>query len=1129
MDLRKYQDTIKKIPNLKNITNKQSQNESSIYQKNTSKIKVNKLNISQPIKSFKSMNNSINKEKIKNKIHVNIYKKPFKLNGDNNNIRKNIIRENYNKKIVNKNQKLMNISNYLYNTIDLGRNAINKLINMKEEKKIKVKEKTPFKNKININQDNKENLLTNIINNKMKNIYKTKTSNNININKTHNYYNKNNLYTKNSNNLLKSTNISKEKINNISLRLFSKETISSKNKLKKNLLYTPKKKLLNKKNDYTHMRAKTVQFSAKKMVKYLLTSQNSESRFYTNKTLSPKNDKHNNNKEIKSKKKTGSVYSKVNYALNNINNINSITSINTRLNTELTKKNKDKNIININKDINNEIHNFLYHKINSPLSLEIIISESKGIISTKCPLGHITNYNFPEYFSKFRAISDINISLNCFICSKLNNITNISYCLKCSNFLCNKCIYKHEKNLGHKIISMQNINTYCPLHNKKFNSFCFDCNKNCCEMCHIKNNNKNHMFKNFNDILNQNKKEEKSIVFMQNEIRNQLKLLESFIERYNDDIKNNEHSEILKGYFDDYINYFKNVLKLKEKFISKYNYNQNNYYNIMNVLNLSLPLFYDYNKESLFKLARTHFLYDKYLIINDFINFVNNNSFNIFEGNQNYKKINTKLIRTIKPVKSLNLFNDINDINNNKYPKQILDLEYNGYFLLLKDNNFDIYDKDLILVKNFNFINIFGNSYNEAIIGVKLLENKFLAVYNYKRLLIIQFNYDFSSYSIINEFELKINGICNGFNNFGFDDETYEIQNPLINNIIDINKNEIISFGIRYEEKYIGTIWQKDKKQETQILDINSTNKNDLFNIISVLKYNEKKFAILEKNNDIYFNVKIYNYDSPYRENKSQTISKEIENIVNINNNNNNQLIKENIEQKKFNNKLSDKKNKNTNGNNYEKDENISSDESSENIDEIIQEMKTIAEKREEEFKKLDKNQIVINREQEDIIVIKGKIFNEIFNLEKIKCKTNTDDSISSSSLLSLIKINDKLFSFLDNENIIIVNFETCSIVSKINYGSNILIYIDKTPNDNLLFKEKNKIISYHIKNNNLIKIYLPVFEYNNSKGKKISKWFLISGSNDFINKAKIIDNNFMICLFEFRMEKWNLNHNTII
>jgi len=112
------------------------------------------------------------------------------------------------------------------------------------------------------------------------------------------------------------------------------------------------------------------------------------------------------------------------------------------------------------------------------------------------------------------------------------------------------------------------------------------------------------------------------------------------------------------------------------------------------VLNLSLPLFYDYTKESLFKLSRTNFIYDKFLIINDFINFVNDNSINIFEGNQNYKKYNTnikniKLQRSIKPSKFLNLISDNgnknNIINNNKYPKQILYLGYNGNFLLLKD------------------------------------------------------------------------------------------------------------------------------------------------------------------------------------------------------------------------------------------------------------------------------------------------------------------------------------------------------------------------------------------------------------------------------------------------------------
>ena len=1115
MNLKKYQNTIRNKQNLNKIN--ASQNLSQTHYQNENKIKSNKLNVSQPISNFKSMNNSIsNKNKKEKKIHVNLYTKPI-----NNNIRFNYFKNQ--NKTKNKDFSLMNLSKDLYNSIDIGRKAINNFINIKKEKIIKAKEKTPFKKRINI-EDNKENILTNITN-KTKNIYKTKTSNNFKTYKINTNYN---------------FNTTKENINNITLRLFKKETISSKNKLKKSILYTPNKKQnLNSRNHYSKSRARTCQQSAKKRIKYLLTSQKSESRFYSNENLSFEENKN----EIKNKKKKDSFKTQIEYSFNNIKNINKIIDvslINKIKNAELknkvnTKTNMESNPSNNSK---NEIHNFLYHTINSPLSSEIIFSESKGIISTKCPLGHITNYKFKEYYSKFRAIPDIDTPFICFICKNLNNIASSFYCEKCYNCICHNCIFKHEKNLSHRIISIQNMNTFCILHNKKYNSFCYDCNKNCCELCHFSNDKKNHKYTTFEDILSHFKTKEKSVLFIQSEIRNQLRTLNDFIERYNEDLKRSEHYEILKGYFEEYINYFRNILKLKEKFISKYNYNQNNYYNLMNVLNLSLPLFYDYNKESLFKLSRTNDIYDKYLIINDFINFINNNSINIFEGNQDYKKYktnikNTKILRTIKPCKILNLVTDNirNDINENKYPKQILDLEYNGYFLLLKDNNFDIYDRDLNLIKNYNFTNIFGNSYNEMIIGTKILDNKNMAIFNSKQLLIIKFSYDFSTFELINEFDLKINGICNGFNNFGFDDETYEIQNPLFNNILDINKDELISFGIRYEEKYIGTIWQKNKTQESQIIDINSKYKNSIYNIISVLKYNENKFAILEKNSGAYYNVKIYKYESPYNNEANISQSTSIEIIGNTNDsitmNDKLETINGSIKQKMNNNDSKDYnndkvKNKTINGINYEKDENSEEDE-----DEILKEIKMNAKKREEELiqiEKLGKFQQIIKKSKEEIIIIKSKIFNELFNLENINYKTY-NDSIPSSSLLTLIKINDKTFGFLDYENIILVDFEKCSVISKINYRPNTLIYIDKTPNDNLLFREKNKIISYHIKNNDLIRINLPVFEYN-AKDKKTSKWYLISGSEEFINKAKIIDDNFMICLFEFRMEKWNINQN---
>ena len=1138
MDLRKYQNTISKKSNLKknsyltqNLNFKTNQSNDTF----THEIKTDKMN------SFQNMNIRPNKEKIlKNKIQINLYSKPLKFTNGNN-IKINNIKNSYISKVPNKNKNnelsLINVSNNLYDTIDFGRNAINKIsFNIKQAPKLKLKEKTPFKNRINI-QENNKNYETNIIN-KTKNIYKTKTSNNLKKH-TNNYFSS--LFMR-KNNLLKNVSKTKENISNISLRLFKKETISSKNKIKRHILYTPKKKEdLNDKNIYSKLRVKTVQQSAKRLSKYILTSQNSESRFYTNKTLSPENINNVNNKN---KKKHGSLYSKVNYALNNIKNLKSLSNTNSNIallnkikNTNL-KQNKNSYLIkesNENCQNNSEIHNYLYHNINSPLSQEIIISESKGIISTKCPLGHIINYKFSEFYEKFRAIPDNTNKplITCFMHKSPNKLAIDFFCGKCFNFICNNCIYEHGRKFGHKIISIHNMNIYCSLHNKKFNSFCYDCNKNSCELCHISHEKKNHNYKSFNDILSQFKSEEKSILNIQNEIRNQLKNLNDIIERYNEDLKKTEHSEILKGYFEEYINYFRNILQLKEKFISKYNYNPNNYYNLMNVLNLALPIIYDYNQEKLFKLSRTNEIYDKYLIINDFVNFVNNNSFNIFQSNQNFKKCmsetnSIKMIRTIKPIKALIIKDDNNFDNNNKYPKQILDLEYNGYFLLLKDFDFDIYNKDLILVKSFNISNLFGNSYNEIIIGVKNLENKNMAIFNYKKILIIHFNYDFLSYQIINEFDIKINGICNGFNNFGFDDETFEIQNPLINNILDMNEKEIISFGIKLEEKYIGTIWQKNKRQESQILDINSTKKNSIYNIISVLKYNENRFAILEKNNSFYYNVKIYSYESPYNtdfEPKFNSENKDFEEnkvpeIVNQKHENDKSNIEKNDIIYEEN-----KKDKTINGNNYEKDENVLSDDSEEDIDEVLQEIKINAEKREEEYKRIEESQKKLKKENEDIIIIKKKIFNEIFNLEQIKFK-KTNDTLSPSLILPLIKINDKIFAFLDNEYIILVDFEKCSVVSKINYSSNNpLIFIDKTPNDNLLFKEKNKIISYHIKRNDLTRIYLPVYEYR-EKRKTISKWYLISGSEDFIIKAKIINNSFMICLFEFKMEKWNLNQN---
>ena len=1269
-----------KITQTKKIKKKNSyiSNKSNLISYNTNTIKTNKLDYSLT-SHINNRNNDIKKnEKSKNKTHINLYKKPLK------NINKT------EKTKIEKSEKndyfsLMNISNdLLYNSINEGRKAINNSKFYKQDlneknntnkNNKKYNNKTvdyKLKDKTNSKKDVKDNYCNSIINKKrIKDIKDIKER--IKVNKRYNNFknikNNNNSKTNLNNEnytIIGSVSRSRKCINNITQRLFSKETISSKNKLKKNLLYTPKKKINDIRNKRLRLRAKTCQINSKKIIKTLLTSQNTESRFYTTKTLSPKEHK----KKIR---KRNSITSKINYAFeniqnynkkynisfiqseeindnkenkennNNINKINNNNPFNTLNNNEtityLINKTKEKSkpkggliskLINSNKNYENKkaIHDFLYHYINSPLSLEIIISESKGVVNTKCPLGHLKKFKFHEFYQKFRAIPDFNITLICFICKKFNNLNNF-FCGKCYNFLCHTCQSNHEGDFGHQIISIQNINTYCSLHNKKYIIFCYDCNKNCCELCHNIES-KNHKFKTFQDILIDFKKEEKSIGYIKNEIQNQLKLINEFKNRYKEDLKTIENNILIEEYFEEYINYFRNLLKLKEKLISKYSYNSNNYYNIMNVLNLSLPIFYNYKKEHLFKLSPSNELYNKYITINKIISFINNNSIKIFEGHQNHNKFNSninkmKIYRTIKPSKVVDINNIenkkitlYNDISSDKYPKQILDIKYNGYFLLIKDKSFDVIDRDLNFIKNYNMTKKFGDTYNEIIIGAELLDNKNIAFYNYKKILIIQFSYDFLSYKEINEYDLKINtnNLCNNFNNFDYSDGfTEKNYNSFINKIIDINKNEILSFGVRFGEHYICSIWDKNKEYDNQVVDINSNLKNDIYPIYSVLKYNEKKFAILENCGNS-FNVKIYEYETQFKEEKNDINKnikgtntahkneKNINDIEEINKNDkeinkenslkeNIELIKnENIEKKEKGKKDEENKNKfmncvktgkenfeinssetNKNNNNknnyikndiinnniikmkeinsditiikkediinnkkedlkikinrYENDDNNLSEDSEENIDKILEEIKINTQKREEEYLKsqIEKNKQILSLGDKNNKTQNKNIFKEVFNLKNIQFKTEDSSPEEIIQQIVLIKINNKLFGFLDKEYFIIINFITCEVVSKIFYGLKKLIYIDKTPNDNFLFKENNKIISYTLRDNDLIRINLPVFEYNKND-KNISSWFLISGSIEFINKAKIIDDNFMISLFELRMEKWNLNNN---
>ena len=368
-------------------------------------------------------------------------------------------------------------------------------------------------------------------------------------------------------------------------------------------------------------------------------------------------------------------------------------------------------------------------------------------------------------------------------------------------------------------------------------------------------------------------------------------------------------------------------------------------------------------------------------------------------------------------------------------------------------------------------------------------------------------------YSVLKYNEKKFATLENNGNSFNVKIYEYETQYNSEKN--EGKKNKIYKVNKENQNKDNIEEINKSGKKKNKEKGNDFLNKKKLEDKESENKFEEFKNVIISEIKNGKENIEINTNEKIVKNNINKTylIKNDINLSTTTNNSKNNSIKKVNII---FNNKKEDLK---INFDRYENGNN--SEDSEENIDSILEEIKINAQKREEEYLKSQ-------TEQKNLLIDtikRKKLFKEVFNLKYIQFKTEDSSSEEIIQQIVLIKVNDKLFGFLDKEFFTIINFVTCEVVTKISYGLRKLIYIDKTPSNNFLFKEKNKIISYTLRDNDLIRINLPVFEYNKND-KNISSWFLISGSIEFINKAKIIDDMFMISLFELRMEKWNLNNN---
>ena len=188
----------------------------------------------------------------------------------------------------------------------------------------------------------------------------------------------------------------------------------------------------------------------------------------------------------------------------------------------------------------------------------------------------LKNINFDIYNTYSSHNLQNTDSLKCDICNtlkkQLTKPDNKFYICSCGIKLCSGC-YKTHIEEGHHKIEYENRNYLCLVHNKKFVSYCLDCNTNLCEDC--EDWHENHENIGFCQVKPINDQVDK----LSQEINKQKMELKDFVENmkktFNDIIKTVE-------------NYLNNFIKIDNTFINKFNSGYWNYQLLRNLTNQKL-------------------------------------------------------------------------------------------------------------------------------------------------------------------------------------------------------------------------------------------------------------------------------------------------------------------------------------------------------------------------------------------------------------------------------------------------------------------------------------------------------------------------------------------------------------
>ena len=342
-----------------------------------------------------------------------------------------------------------------------------------------------------------------------------------------------------------------------------------------------------------------------------------------------------------------------------------------------------------NTDKERKIMNILVNSTDAPIQKSIII-KPKDISCPKC--GETARINITDYkillqcknghnkgnilLDEYQNTQKVNISKivcdKCKINNKGNTYNNIFFkCYSCNINLCPLCKDNHEK--AHKIINYEDKDYICAEHNKTFDSYCKECQKNLCLYCEHEHNEKRHKIINYVKILTK-----------MNDANNYMKVLKDKISKFTmiiDDI-------IIK------------LKKVKENIEYFYDINKD-IISSLNNNNINYEILYNYNT-----IKELEIIKDIDKIINNELN--NENIANILGMyNKMANKFNDEIIINydIKEKKEIKFF-DETFIKNNKDNCKII-----------------IEDKECELIEKYEIKDIINKNNNILSIKLKGIQN----------------------------------------------------------------------------------------------------------------------------------------------------------------------------------------------------------------------------------------------------------------------------------------------------------------------------------------------------------------------------------------------------------------------